>query len=176
MNRMLSRLDDLDNDLNRLLEELRDYSDGQLNRSPGENRWSALQVMNHLLLAEQLSLRSVKKRLQEPPVGIPSTNLLSGLRRIWLGWFLSLPISIKAPDIVGSDKLKDNSTFWTVAREYRQTRIALRELLETMPETYHHKQLYRHPLAGAMGIAGMIHFFDRHFIRHRRQILKTLRR
>ena len=171
-----SRLDALDQDLNRLLEGIREYSDDHLNRSPGEGKWSALQVMQHLMLAEKMSLQSVQYNLGRTPRELSATGLISGFRSAALGLFLDLPFSIKAPDVVADAQFPSTSTFWAVAREYRQVRIALRQLLAEIPDDYHNKQLFRHPLAGGMGPAGMLHFFDRHFVRHKKQIYKALGR
>ena len=173
---LLSKMDVLDQDLNRLLETLREYTDEELNRSPGPGRWSALQVLQHLMLVENLSLKSVERRLGRRQADeINGTNLLTGGRRIVLGWILSLPFGWKAPEVVAGESFSDQTTFWAVAREYRQIRISLRELVRTVPEEFYHKQLYKHPIVGKMGLSGMLHFFDRHFTRHRRQILRALR-
>ena len=57
----------LDKDLHELLKELGKYSDDDLNYSPGDGKWSVLQIMNHLKLSEQLAHRYIVKKLSFSP-------------------------------------------------------------------------------------------------------------
>ena len=55
--RILSKLEDINQDLENLFSKLEDYSDDKLNKAPKEGKWSISQIMNHLILAETLSLK-----------------------------------------------------------------------------------------------------------------------
>jgi hypothetical protein len=47
--------------------------------------------------------------------------------------------------------------------------------LDNLPAEYADKEVYRHPFAGRMSLAGMLSFFEAHFINHRRQLYRALR-
>jgi len=47
-----NQLKQLDIELIELLKILKDYSEKTLNKKPGQNKWSVIQVMNHLILVE----------------------------------------------------------------------------------------------------------------------------
>ena len=71
-------LDRVDSDLKALLEELKDYSNDDLNRQPGPGKWSAFQVMHHLMRAEGLSVKYLKKKMSFNP-----TFKKAGLGEAW---------------------------------------------------------------------------------------------
>ncbi len=161
----------LDKKLNLLLEELKDYSDDQLNRKPDKGKWSVIQVMHHLLLAEKGSYQYLQKKLSYNPT-LKKAGIASWSRKQGLKFFMWAPIKWKAPKKIGDDNLPEYSRFWDTAKQWKEQREALKTYLVTLPEDVFKKEAYNHPRAGRMDIKGMVSFFDWHFTRHLKQIRK----
>ncbi len=159
----------LDLELNALLEELKHYSEDQLNRRPAENKWSILQVIHHVMMVEAAGYRYIKKKLSFEPelkkAGIPSF-----LRRQALLLYLRTPLRRKAPKAVGDGALPERSSFWETAKEWKQLRSDIRDYLGELPESHFDKSIYKHPAIGRVSLSGMLAFYRGHFQRHRKQI------
>lgn len=169
-------LNALDEALQKLENSLIAYSSEQLNSKPAPGQWSAMQVINHVMMAEAGSLNYLKKKLSDPSAikkaGIGSTI------RIWL---LNLSqvipgLKFKAPAFIDEDKLPPVSDRDTVFQQWRAGRAALRAFLESQPDEIFTKEAFRHPRGGRLTIAQMLSFFASHFHRHRRQIRRNLGR
>lgn len=167
------QLSKMDEELRQLLERMKSYSDATLNQAPGAGQWSVLQIMQHLLLAEQLSLNYVKKKLSYQPQ-LPNSGLGSRMRVGLLNFYQKLPLKYKAPSNVNVDKLKTDRTLADISSEWLQHRAQLRSYLNELPEELFHKAVYKHPFAGRLSLGGMVSFFKGHFDRHRKQIERTL--
>lgn len=163
------RLKKIDQRLQGLLDELSSYDNETLNRKPADGGWSALQVMHHLILAEEGSVKYVKKKLSFNP-DLQTAGFSSAWRAYLLNFYFTLPFKFKAPPGVGDGVLPEKSDFKEVSGRWLASRKAMREYLESLPEDMFRKSIYRHPFAGRMSLEGMVKFFDGHFERHRKQI------
>lgn len=168
-----SRLKKMDNDLTKLFEELKDYSEKSLNKKPAEGKWSIMQIMHHLILAEGGSAGYVKKKMSFNPK-LEKAGMKASWNRFLVVTYLKLPFKVKAPEGVSGEHLPEHSNFWETAKLWKQQRQELKELLSSLPEGSFDKELYKHPLSGKMKISGMLDFFEQHFRRHRKQINKIL--
>lgn len=167
------RLDLLDAELLKLLKELEAHSDDTLNRLPPGGGWSALQVMQHLMRSEMLSRKYLEKKLSFQPE-LKNAGIITGLRGRLLNFYLRAPMKFKAPDNVNENSFPARVDFSELADQWLEERRTLRRFLEQQPADLFDKEVYRHPFAGRLSIAGMVHFFDGHFRRHRGQIRRTL--
>lgn len=167
------QLDKLDRQLDKLLAELAPFSEAQLNQQPRPGAWSALQVMHHLLLAEQLSMAYVKKKLSYNPA-LKNAGLAGAWRKFLLWTFVYAPFKFKAPANVSDEKLPDHSTLQETAELWKKNRRELREYLGSLPESLFNKSIYRHPFAGLLSLSDMLLFFEWHCIRHQKQIRRTI--
>ena len=164
----------LDKKLNLLLKELKFYNEDQLNRKPKEGSWSVIQVMHHLMMSENGSLKYVKKKLSfNPELG--KAGIKASLREMVLNTYLGSPFKWKAPEAISGDNLPQHETFWKTAQQWKNQRIELREFLETLPDELLNKEVYKHPFVGRISIPSMLRFFDRHFNRHNKQIQRIIK-
>jgi len=164
----------LDKKLKTLLTEVKVYSEDQLNRQPKENSWSVIQVMHHLMMSENGSLKYVKKKLSFKPE-LKKAGVKAAFREFGLNTYLKSPFKWKAPEAISGDNLPANETFWKTAQDWKNQRIELREFLETLPEEMLKKEVYKHPFVGRISIPGMLRFFHQHFDRHNKQIQKIIK-
>ncbi len=168
-----NQLDRLDRDFARITTLLRQYDDATLNRKPAPNAWSALQVVQHLMLAEGLSLKYIKKKLS---FGVPpKAGFSSTFRRWMLKLYLRAPLKTKAPKIV-SEPIQDTAVGSELLAQWAALRTETRAFLETLPESTVKSECYKHAVAGKMDLRGMLTFFEEHFNHHEKQILGCLSR
>lgn len=156
-----------------LLDEMGRHDNAALNRPPAGGGWTALQTAHHLLLAEEGSLRYVRKKLSFPaefkPVGVGAH-----WRAFLLRVSLSLPIKFKSPPGVNPETLPEISTLEAVRERWQKTNAEWNEFFQQLPAELAGKAVYRHPRAGRMGWLQMIGFFQWHLARHRKQIRRAL--
>lgn len=163
----------LDKKLVDLFEDLKDYTDNSLNRSPSE-AWSVLEIMQHLMLAERQSLTYIQEKMEDG-FAFDQAGMGSHFRSFLLNITLSLPFKFSAPYSMGKDAFHNNATFWEVVKEWRESRGQLKNFLNGLPPEAFKQTLYKHPKAGLLTISGMLSFYEKHFDRHLKQIRKTLK-
>lgn len=173
--KLVARLNDMNKELNRLLEDLRAYSNERLNEQPDEDSWSVVQVLSHLYLAEKGSFNYIKKKVHYSD-GLSQTDLGAKARSMLLKFYLKTPFKFKAPEVVNTTG-QEETNYWELARRYDNLRKELLVFMENdVPDGVLNKQLYKHPIAGRTDLKGMLGFFDQHFRRHRKQIYRTLKK
>lgn len=166
-----NQLKTLDHKLTALLEELKVYSEDQLNRKPADNGWSVLQVMHHLMRSESLANQYVQKKLSFQPE-LKKVGVQTVFRQAALNFYLGSPFKFKAPELISGENLPDQASFWETAKQWKSQRMELQSFLASLPPEMFNKAIYKHPFAGRLSLLGMLKFFDRHFNRHCKQIRK----
>ena len=156
------------------LDGLATTDDAVLNQKPATGGWSVVQVLHHLIVSEEQSLRYVQKKLSFDPK-LDHAGILEWLRAQSLWFYLNVPIKFKAPAVVGDENLPDAATLADTKARWLRIRQAWAEYLEQLPSEILQKAVYRHPYAGRLGWSGMLTFFRTHFERHQKQIRRTLR-
>ena len=158
----------------KLLEDLSSYSFEQLNLKPSTGGWSVMQNLHHLILSEETSMRYIQKKLSFNP---KLTNV--GLAEKWRGFvvwaYLSTPFKFKAPAVVGDENLPDSSTLQETQEKWLAIRLDWKRFFQDMPEDLANKTVYKHIIAGKLGWAQMLGFYNVHFDRHLKQIRNTLK-
>lgn len=171
--KLSKHLEALNADLSKLLEELKNYTEADLNRPPKEGAWSVLQVMHHLIKAEALGQQYVEKKLSFSPK-LKKKGLLTYFRYHSLSLFMNSPFKRKAPKNIGDEVLPAQSSFWETAKQWKQQREDLAIYLNSLPQEYVNMEIYKHPAIGRLSLDYMIRFYRDHFRRHRKQIKKAL--
>lgn len=168
-----SVLDSLDQERQDLHDVLSIYPDESLNKPPAPGKWSAIQVMHHLILSEELSLKYLKKKWSFNPTLTKAgwkTNIRKGLLKFYLG----LPFKFKAPKGVNDSALPDFVTLSETMERWAKARGEMRKFLAQVPEDQLNSEFYKHPVVGKLSLQGMLEFFQAHIHRHREQIILTL--
>ncbi len=168
-----NQLDTMDSELKLLLRDLKKFSDKDLNWQPRPGKWSVLQVMQHLMLAEMFSHQYVEKKLSFDPK-LKKAGLPSALRLLLLRFYLGLPVRFKAPKGVSTVHLQEKAAFWDLVKQWNHQRDSLRSYLAGLPDDKFDKSIYKHPIVGRLSLQGMLTFHRVHFRRHRKQIRRIL--
>lgn len=157
----------------KLLQELETVDHSALNRTPAKGGWSAGQTAWHLLLAEELALAYVRKKLSFGDT-FKTVGWSESWRMFLLKVALLLPIKFRAPQLTSDEYLPSDIKWQELAERWRTLRATWTEFFETMPSGLENKAVFKHPRAGKIGWTQMVAFLDDHLARHRKQIRRAL--
>lgn len=159
--RLLARVEerrrDVMGDVDRLSAE-------QLTYRPGPNRWSILDIVEHLVKVEEGVVSRVRPR--EPRTLAQAAQARSALVLMHvvtaLRWRVKVPVQGVLP--LGGVTLSDLASRWD------DTQAALRERLEAFGPGDWPRPMMRHPLLGLLTPAEGLRFIHWHMGHHHRQI------
>lgn len=163
----------LEHQLEETLRLLRQQPQDVLTYIPAPGKWSVLQVLEHLLRTEQVTLQYLKKKAALGMDQLPGGSIKSKLRSTALLIFLRLPFKIKAPGIV--DVINQPQTLSELEAAFKTLRAEMHQFLEQLPNEGFHVQLFKHPLFGRLRLRETFLFLSAHFSRHHKQIINTLK-
>lgn len=139
----------------------------QLSFKPSANKWSLVQVIEHLMLAETSSLNYVNKKILDPTTLLDKT-FTSKFRALLLKIFFALPIKVKRrPKVVSPT---DSPDYQNVLLRWNIARNALRQFIDEQSEEILGKLIYKHPFAGRLNAYQMLCFFEDHIKHHQKQM------
>lgn len=157
------------------LASFRSVPTDALNRSPGDGRWSAAQVLSHLLAAEQLSVLYMNKKI----LGIqdaPRSGPLETAKMVAFIISQRLPgLKFKAPRKV-VEHTPAHTTLAEIESAWVNSRNDLRALLDKIPADRLDRKIYKHPAVGYIDVRHALVFFREHAIHHSPQLRKLLPR
>jgi hypothetical protein len=154
------------------LAELAKYAESDLQKIPGVGRWSALQAIQHLVLAEQGTNKYLTKKVQGKDK-VPFAGITNEIR-IGLGKIiLSLPLKFKAPDIVANPPA--NMGLQQTIQLWDATRLEFKSICNSLSDKDLNRELFKHPFFGRLNLYQTMNFFDFHSRRHARQATRTLK-
>ncbi len=162
----------IEEDRKQLFTLLKNYSNEVILKKPAADKWSVAEVIGHLMVAENASLKYLQKKTQdmskEPNAGFTGWRRLAFVKLVFV-----LPIKFKAPEITAPPK--ETKSLEALEHEWTELRKDIYNLISTLSETDAKKSIWKHTLAGKMNIYQMLEFFGFHFKRHAGQIQRTLK-
>jgi uncharacterized damage-inducible protein DinB len=165
--------EELENQRVEVLNQVKLLSTEQLNRVPSPGKWSISQILTHILIAEQLSVRYMKKKA----LGIDeleNSGIIASIRIGLLRFSQRIPaIKYKAPQVVVANTpqaypMNELSTRWEAHRK------ELLEFLNSIADKNVRKLVYKHPFAGRLNTKQALVFFREHINHHWPQIKRLL--
>ncbi len=157
----------------KMLDSVKNFSQEELNKVPRPGKWSAAQILSHLITAEQLSLRYMQKKIQgitEAADSGPWEEIKINILKI----SQRLPfLKFKAPRGV-IENMAHYQELTTITFEWEKVRGDLKSLFEKIPDDQINRKIYRHVLAGYLNAKHCLMFFRDHIIHHTPQIKKVL--
>ena len=163
------KFDDLESSRKSLVEELNRLDETILSTKPFPDKWSINQILYHLSLVEDRSLKYVKKKMQGGD-SLKTSGFLHGIRSTFLKWLLLSGYKWKAPAVLGD--VPENLAYAEVIDYWNKTRNDLNLMIESIPESLIHREIYKHLMAGRLDFIHMLHFFQDHFHHHLKQVNK----
>ena len=135
----------------------------QWRTSPGEGRWSAGELVGHLITVERAILRNVDKVLQKPPRALPFYKRFH------------MPMAVvelrlirrKSPIPTDDQILGEKEAMLAELREVRERTLAFIE--ETMERDLS-KYTILHAFLGTLNVYGWLQMIASHEIRHTKQL------
>ncbi|MEP4533354.1 MAG: DinB family protein [Cyclobacteriaceae bacterium] len=155
-----------------LLTSLDQIDDDKLTYHPDEGKWNIIQIIQHVADAERGALNYCQKKIQAGDK-MPNSPLGENARMILFNKFLKTKVRYKMPK--GLKSPEDGLEYQEVCVGWYNTREALRKFLDSYPEKYLKKAIFKHPVAGRIGLNNMLLFFDAHLIHHKFQIERNLK-
>ncbi len=144
-----------------------------LKKNPSDNEWSVIEICNHLMVIEQLSIGYIRNKIEKADQAKP-VNFKSKIRGFIMRIALSLPLKFKAPKAVS--QIPAPKSFSDLSMIWDMTRKELWKVIEKVPEGSYNKAFFKHPFSGYMTIEDMLDFFIVHNKHHIKQIKRTLNR
>ncbi len=153
-----------------LLDDLAEMDSDQLVQRPIPHKWSLLEIIEHLVLAE----REVLDYLPDPSQLIEGErDLKAHLSYLMVMAVLGLKIPVKAPS--QGMLPKGNTSLEELRRQLEEIQDWLRDYVNDQESNGLRKAVFRHPVAGAMTVGQTIHLRRVHLNTHLSQI-KRLKR
>jgi len=174
MNKKISVLfERLQDDLLKLLSELDKLDKAKLETPPAKGKWSVTQVMQHLNSAESLSVKYVLKK-QLGAARLKRTGLEAQLRLLFARVAFYIPFKYRAPKFLGT--MPEVVSYDGIKSEWLKTRNELLSLLDSLKDDELDKPIFKQPFFGRWNIYQMLGFMKTHFNRHRKQMMRTIKK
>lgn len=162
--RLAARFADLEGQRSRFTARIEELPPEDQAWVPVLGAWSALHVMEHLVIAEEWIVAGFDKA---PTAGRRVTlHSVVKLQLIYLIFALRLRVRVPSARLVPTGAIP----FATLATRWEIARAAIRSRLAPMAASELHRPRFRHPVAGWLTLDQGLQFTARHIRHHRRQV------
>ena len=170
-NRIKNKFERLEESRKALIRSIESAGVSSLNKAPKPGKWSVNQILYHLQMSEYGSYKYVTKKLQSD--NISTNGWKSKMASLILKIALVLPLKYKAPKVARIPP--ESLDFPELKITWEKNRVALWEMISTLPEETARRNIYRHPAAGRFNLSQMLTFFQDHFDHHLKQVMGILK-
>ncbi|MGD9330213.1 MAG: DinB family protein [Desulfobacterales bacterium] len=143
-----------------LVKRVRELPPKMVNLKPGQDHWSILEDVQHLVLAEQRAALGVGA-IQD--TGAKNPDMLKMVLQV-----LDQDVAVDVPDPAilpdGKVELED------LIEDWEQARKRLHDFLETCGPEDLETPVSSHPVTGPLTVVDFLRLIDSHFNHHRRRI------
>ena len=148
-------------------------------KAPATGKWSAVQVVHHLLFIEGNIVQYIQRKIQADEA-LPKIGLLTRLRVQFVRLMLRLPgLKFKAPRGVATlTDTGDVPTLPEMRKTWETSRRQLERLLNEFPSRQMNRAVFPHPRSGRITIYQVMEHLVDHLLHHQQQmerITKALR-
>jgi len=157
----------IENQKSRIIGEYETLKPVQRQFRPGSDEWNLLQVLRHIVTAEQQSLQLIRHKIHHAE-NLPKAGTGAWIRHLLLKIALWLPIKYKAPKFAGVDA--QNPDLENIISDWEEVRSELQQIISDNSADTLSKALYKHPRAGYLDLHQALEFFETHINHHRKQM------
>jgi DinB superfamily len=167
-------VDSLESQRETILKEFRGFNAEQFHRAPRQGKWSAAQILSHIITAERMSVAYMQKKLQ----GIDQASRSGILEEVKFG---ILKVSQRLPGLKfkAPARVVENTTLYkdlaSIEAEWKTIRTDLQNLVEKIPDHHLDRMIYKHPIAGYLNVAQALKFLREHIVHHTPQLKRLLK-
>jgi hypothetical protein len=165
------RLEQLERSRSRALALVEGRDASTLNRAPAAGKWSALQVLHHVVTAEALTLRYISRKMQAG-AALPRASVTSRLRLLVVEAALASPLRVRAPEVVA--EVPPRVDVGELRSRWDAVRSELRALVESFPPALSDRLVFRHAFAGRMTLAHALGTLEAHLDHHLPQVERAV--
>ncbi len=163
---LLKKLDRIENQRTQLLEKIQTLSSEQLQQPPGEGKWSILEIIEHLVLAEDTVLAGMK----DP--GKFTSKKGSWFRYQLVMGILRGPVKVQVPARAMHPRGKQSLT--ELIQRWEKSHQLLRAHLEKVITGEISGPVFSHPVSGPITTKQGLNMLEIHIRRHFKQINKII--
>jgi len=138
-----------------------------------DKKWNILEILQHLVMSEKLSMIYLKKKWKYSKK-LPSKTILTNLRSWTLQFLMWYPFPLRAPARV--NVFDPDRTLQDIIQEWRHIRTEMYKFLGELDSPVFNYEFYKHPAVGKLTLDHMLRFFYAHGKRHEKQVRKILKR
>jgi len=163
-----SRFDQLEDRRRSLVSMLGSLKNDQITRKLDQDRWSLLQVIQHIILGER-GARLSERELRDNPIRgqLKPGKLIEVVRDIL---DRDVPVGVPDPSLEPDGK----TPFPELLVQWDKERQLLADLLDTVTPETRETVMFSHPAAGPMPAQELLDLAISHFDYHQRQIERLL--
>ncbi|MDZ7721139.1 MAG: DinB family protein [Balneolaceae bacterium] len=169
--KLKDHLDQIESDRNNLFSELDNLSQEQLQFRKSPDKWTILQILDHLKTSEKLSVVYIKRKSGSGDK-FRKSGFRSKFRLFALKLAFVLPFKYKAPKI--SDATGKDPDYKELKSDWENVRRDLKELIQNLDESTLKSEIYKHPRIGMLNMQQTLGFFETHFKHHQKQIFDLM--
>ena len=156
-----------------VLNPLKGLDHSTLVWKPRPTRWNVMEILQHLITSEQLTLSYMKKK-SNAIESLSDSGWIESVKLLGFKVSQRLPLRFKAPKMIvpitvpGS--IVECEALWN------ESRAQIKSFLDQLKETHLKRKIYRHPLVGRFSCQQALEIMYEHIQHHRPQIRNLLRR
>lgn len=139
----------------------------RLMASPDEG-WNALQIVEHLIMSENGTLEYLNRKAQAAAEELEAAGEQEAEVSRKLNLALKSDQRWEAPAVLAPPR--GDQPLTRLEEQWSDLRGRWKKFLEELPEAYHNKKMFRHPLAGRLNIEQTLSFVEHHIKHHVHQL------
>jgi hypothetical protein len=165
------RFEDLERARREIMARIAEHDWARLNRPRADGGWSVLQVLHHVIAAEDGTRRYISKKMRAG-ASLPPAGLMSRARLFALQLANTSPLRLRAPGATADVPAAIDPD--ELGARWNEVRGDWRELLNGFPEELLDRMVFRHGMVGLMGLPDTLLFLRSHLAHHVRQLERLL--
>ncbi len=152
-----------------LIDSLNNIPLETLNYRPGQDKWSIIQIIFHLVKTERITEVAISNSVKHSE-NLREAGFKESISSTILNLALKSPLKIKAPALL--IKIPETYDLNELIKKWKTVRENLFEILNDFPVNLINKNVFEHPYSSKMNISQTLDFLRLHLCHHLKQVEK----